>query len=204
MTKVVLKRHRRHWKPEEDALLKALYDQKKPKEFIATRFSRSSLSIRRRASKLKLTRGWRLWTPFEDKILKKYFSHRDFEDIAIMLGRTVHAVKAMAQKIGLRRHTPWTLKDQEYVGKWYRKRPARILAHDLHHSEGSIRRIADKLGLTRSIPRKHWTESDVVYLRKHLDRMTHEELAQKLGRTTWAIGAKASRLRLLKKPRLIR
>ena len=199
MTRVVLKRHGKDWKPEEDALLIALYHQKKSMTLITERLSRSLPSVRVRASKLKLTSGSRLWTPSEDAIVKKHFFNWNMKDIAAMLGRTVMAVSARAYKLGLRHHRMWTSREENYVRTWYRQKPVRRIAQHLNRSEGSIRHRAYGLGLAKSTPRKHWTENDLAYLRKNLAQMTHEELAQQLGRTTWAIGAKASRLRLLKK-----
>ena len=93
---------RRRWTPEEDALLRCLYDQKSAAE-IAARLSRTSDSIWIRARGLGLAKAPEQisWTEEElDDVRRNYGIDRP-QQIARRLGRTPSATYQQARALGL-------------------------------------------------------------------------------------------------------
>jgi DNA-binding CsgD family transcriptional regulator len=94
----------------------------------------------------------------------------------------------------------WTEQEIEYLKKWYCKKPTTQIAKYLDRTEDSIRRKADRLGITdasNKIRGEEWKEKEINYLKKWYNKKTIRELAATLNRSRSSIQNKANRLGLL-------
>lgn len=109
------------WSPEEEQLLKSIFENN-TKEFILSKIKRPWAGIYRRAKKLNLTRNpeiikqemieggksaptkEKLWTGYEDKILKENYGNKRKKEIMNLLpGRSWTAVRGRAIKLQVTR-----------------------------------------------------------------------------------------------------
>jgi hypothetical protein len=110
------------------------------------------------------------------------------------------------------------MKDKEENPLWYRKwtieeiKQAENLfkagndyskiAEEINRSEGAVANLLRNMGYSYMLP-QFWKGKEIQYLRENYENMAYQEIAESLGRTTKAIGAKAEELgyqkRLIKK-----
>lgn len=94
------------------------------------------------------------WTDKLDNLLRRYYPSGDLDALAERVGTTKVAVKAHAQKLGLKRkvnaHKPWTERQLEYLRRHYSDTPMERLKRVTGHAEKSIWQRAADMGLRKS------------------------------------------------------
>lgn len=91
----------------------------------------------------------------------------------------------------------WTQEEVKYLKQWYCKKPTSEIMKQLNRSANSIRRKADRLGITdasNSIRGKEWTEVELQYLKTWYGKKTISQIARDLRRTSSSVQNKAFRL----------
>ncbi len=112
------------------------------------------------------------------------------------LGCTWYAISKVATLHGLELPTSnkWTeeeikqAEDLFKTGKNYLE-----IAKTINRSEWAVANLLRNMGYSYMLP-QFWKEEELKYLRENYENMTYAEIAEALGRTTKAIGAKAEEL----------
>ena len=114
-----------------------------------------------------------------------------------------YAVAKVAQNNGLELPTTneWT---EEEIAKaellFKRGKDYNYIASELTRSEISVATLLRNMGYGYMMP-QYWKGKEIKYLRENYKNMTYAEIADYLGRTEKAIGAKADELGFQKKKR---
>jgi hypothetical protein len=124
------------WKPKHETYLRRFY-ARLPLERIAKKLRRTPMSVKSRASKLRLSRGRRFYTTAEDKVLRAQYPHRPTKEIAKLLGRPLSAVyRRAAHHLGLRKTAEYMmspaacrLRQGDNVGMGFRFLPGHVPAN---------------------------------------------------------------------------
>jgi hypothetical protein len=196
----------RRYAPDDDAAIRATFDDHGDIEDLARRLRRSPDALRLRAAKLGLHRPVRRprWSPSEDAAVRDgYDNGLSCREIARELpGRTRAAVAARARKLGLATHARrWTAADDQRLRQLAAHRRVAELARLLGRTPDALRQRARKLGLVlheshgaaRSGAR--WSASEDDLLRLHAG-LNPAVLAGLLGRSDRAVTIRLSQLGL--------
>lgn len=138
------------------------------------------------------------WTEADVQLLRARIGSTSFRDLATELGRTEHAVRQKAMKLGLKaaKQKLWTKRELIYLKEHYATQKVSEIAKRLGRSINSVSNKAQKLGLVHYDPdrpasRSPWTESELEYLREHrADDIV--DVAAALGRSTGAVYMKCA------------
>ena len=97
-----------------------------------------------------------------------------------------------------RKKNPWTDRDESFLKKNYLKMDNVELAYHLGRSENSIASKLCYMGITRDVRAKwtRWTKKELEFLEKNHNKLTFEEIAEKLDRSYYSVSTKASRHKL--------
>lgn len=91
------------------------------------------------------------WSKAELAILAKtYQCSQSMHEVSRLLGRSVHACKSRAHKLGFVRRPLWTESERAVVRRLYRKVPIRVIATQLGRTLSQVHQQARRLGLTRT------------------------------------------------------
>jgi len=98
---------RKVWSNEDNKLLKKMYP-KNTMQAIADKLGRSFCSVEKRARELGLRKRpsyahYPRWSAKEIELLKKLYPHRNSQEVADKIGRSVGMVRARASKLGLKK-----------------------------------------------------------------------------------------------------
>jgi len=187
---------KRLWRPEEDQLLRDLYDGTGASfDALVERLQRSRGSIQMRAIRLGLcSRTSRKWTPEEDAILAEIYDGQDpatISRIATRLKRARIAVVRRAGRLGLQRarERDWTAEEDQQLRDLYDSHPTTVrkLARALGRKSAALKRRASKLGLTRKPGRPWLQREDDLLERLVAQNVSRARMAQALGRTEAAV-----------------
>ena len=95
----------------------------------------------------------------------------------------------------------WTKEDiNEVLFLFKSKKTYQEIADKVDRSEGAVAYVLRNLGYSYQLP-QYWKGKEFKFLRENYVEMTHEEIAQELGRTTKAVAAKCEELGYLKRNR---
>jgi hypothetical protein len=211
------------WTPQEKKLLTRFYGKKHISE-IVKRLNRTRGSIKGRAEVQKLKKkGPPDYTEKEKKFIRENYLKLTNEQIAKKLNRTKSGIAIMGMKLGLvgsREKQQLVLKartdlyaddEKEFIRKNYLNMTNKEIAKKLNRPVLGIHDIAAKLGLT-SLPGKnqlwvrgnietHYTKKEKEFIRKNYLKMTNEQIAKKLKRSSAGIARMISKLGLSGHPK---
>lgn len=136
------------------------------------------------------------WTDKEIQLLKDNWKTEGSRFAEKLPRHTLHAVRSMARELGLSSDAYyWSDNDDRYLKENFGIKTDKEIAETLGRDEKSIRHRAYIKGLRKSDrhPEKSktkwvpWTEAEISFLMDHIDDMTDEEIAEKLGRKTRSV-----------------
>lgn len=146
------------------------------------------------------------WTEAEIMFLKENYEVMDNSEIAEKLGRTEISVKSQAKRVGATKGKRWTEDDDIYLAYFVFGFEDGDRVHDaaefLNRSHAAtIQRI--RYLRKRNIDdvpkiRKKWSEKEINFLKEHFHHMTYEDIAERLGRTRFAVASEVAVLGLRK------
>jgi hypothetical protein len=94
----------------------------------------------------------RAWTPAEDVFLRENYLARGCAWCAEQLRRPFRGTCKRAAKLGLRRHRPWTYRDDDHLRISWGPHPIRAIAKTLGRTEQAVYQRAKELGLGLGVP----------------------------------------------------
>ena len=146
------------------------------------------------------------WTTEENQYIIENFGKWTFSDMSKKLGCAITTVEKRAIYLGLnfekktaKRWTEEEIKTAETLfesGNTYQE-----ISDVIERSEWAVANLLRNLGYSYRLP-QYWKGKELKYLRENYQKMTYEEIAHELGRTTKSVGAKAKEMGFQK--RLIR
>ena len=146
------------------------------------------------------------WSQEEDEILKQHASKMPTEEIhkTYLPNRTPIAIAHRISMLGFGQTTnaPWTASELNYLKNHYPTDTLASIAKRLGRTTGTVATRAKMLGLRKNINAAgyhgspHWTQAEDQILIDNQDKMTYEEIHEKLlpHRTVNAIGIRYVRL----------
>lgn len=99
----------------------------------------------------------------------------------------------MKQNNNTRKGKVWTRDEEQYLIKWYDKKPTKVLSEELQRPEEGIRHKAKRLKLDK---RRLWTEQEVEYIKHYYNVKSVSEIAKILHKSYSGVQKKASSLGL--------
>ena len=193
----------RSWTPEEIAYLKEHYGTKTTVE-LARHLGRSHDAVELKAGRIGLSRRLHRITAAEKKWVIRNLGRISYQNMADEIGVSAQLIQRIAHANGYRPRPhmrPWTDQEYAYLREHYGKKTAREIAEDLDRTIPTVRTLAGKFGLTkrRKYVERPWSDEDRNVLRANYGRKTAREIAEMLGRTAPAVGAKARAMGLARK-----
>jgi hypothetical protein len=94
------------WTRADDRYLTRFYATR-ALQLLARELRRTPVSVKSRASRLRISKGRRHFTPEEDAVLEAQYPHRPTDEVAKLLGRKVFSVYARATKLDLHKTTEY-------------------------------------------------------------------------------------------------
>ena len=147
--------------------------------------------------------NWVRWSKDEIKLLKRLFPLGKARQVAEKTGRSLKAVKQKAYDMGLgtRQNRRWSASEIEIVKRLYPIETARSIGARLGRSEKTVSVKARSIGVKKAECRLPWsTREDALLKKLYPDRKnTKADIAEKIGRSIYAIGVRAYRLGLRKR-----
>ena len=139
------------------------------------------------------------WKIKDIRYVEQHYGRLPTEYIAIKLGRTVGAVKRIAQqsKVGKASPKPWTEDERGLVRQHYHKGLDYMLALLPGRTRKAISVQASHLEVRAS----NWSEQERQYLRDHHDSIPLSKIASVLGRSPGGVRRMAYEMHLGNKPR---
>lgn len=192
------------WSPDDDRVLRRLYEQGLPRRMIAEQLgrSRNAVSERRRALGIAARPRVRPWSPAEDELLRAVTAAGlPVTAIAAQLQRPPDQVQRRRRALlGSRWSSqPFSVAEDDAIAAcWAEGRDVVALADALGRSVGSVRLRAQKLAVHHPGARPRWRDHEDAAVRDGYERgLTCVEIATELpGRTATAVAARASKLGL--------
>ncbi len=139
------------------------------------------------------------WLPEDVNALRARFGDDEIlADIAVLIGRTLAAVRTKIVDLGLRRNSsrPWSGLDDEYMARHYGTEAASAVAAALGRSCGAVYARAGLLGLTEGNA-PSYTDWEVAQIRAgYAQGVPVAQLAVLIGRPASGIATVASRLQI--------
>lgn len=199
----------RIWTPQEKRFLSRFYG-KKPNTEIAKRLNRTRESIVLRARFQKLNKKRPPDYSEKDKnFIRKNYLKMTNDQIAKKLKRTRSGIIRMAHKLGLvgeyekmqlainSRKDIYTDEEKEFIRKNYLRMTNKEIAKKLNRPASGLFDVAARLGLSGTPGKKqlwirgnietHYTENEKKFIRKNYLKMTNEQIAEKLKRSSGGI-----------------
>ncbi|MDP2365488.1 MAG: hypothetical protein Q8M94_17175, partial [Ignavibacteria bacterium] len=226
----MIKMIERNWTPQEKRLLTRFYG-KIPVAEIAKRLNRTPGSVKGRAQFQKLRKKRPPdYTEKDNNFIRKNYLKMTNEQIAKKLmrmhpyaKRTKSGIATKAIKLGLTgkdekmrlvlkgRKDLYTEEEKKFIRKNYLKLTNKEIAKKLNRPALGIFDVASRLGLS-SLPGKrqlwvrgnietHYTEEEKKFIRKNYLKMTNEQIAKKLNKSSGGIARMISVLGLSGHPK---
>jgi hypothetical protein len=173
-----------HWRPSEDAHLRAAYGQRTATD-LAAQLGRGVDAVRQRARFLGLARRVRAritWTPEADAILRAGYRRMPSAELAAQLGTTVDAVWARAKLLKVTQpghNIPWTADEDRQLRELYGAMPLVELAARIGRTHDSVSNRLHTVGLTRETAvasRQANDQAEIARLRAENDHLKHGAL----------------------------
>lgn len=194
----------RLWTDKEKQFLKKFYPAKGSK-YVADNLGRNRAAIISKAHQLGLdgtgNMPFRLYTPKEILIIKKYYPQNGSAYVGKMLGRSPASIRYKARKLKVERNIPgvWSAEELEYLLKSYKKKRPSEIARNLNRSTGAVLVRARMLGLFKKFSRR-WTNDEELYLIKNFRSMRYKQIGRHLNRTERSIQGKLGKMKMIKMP----
>ena len=208
------------WSKEEIKTLRKMYLNSTVSE-IAAKLKRSKQAVQSKTKKLglfhefkkqglfrKTKNGAHRWTEGEINILKELYPQKRKNYIAEKLGRSPKAVEVMAIRLKLTaapRESSWTVENDEFVKNHIAEWPIEEIAKKLNRTPNAVQRRAWDKHFSRNCPNQHhtqdksWTTQEIAQLKHWHKKLSKRKIAEKLGRSTRSVKAKAEHLGLKKR-----
>jgi len=148
---------------------------------------------------------FRAWSSEEIDWLTKNFSDHSLEALAAKLGRTKGAVHQRLQHLGLskRDDKPFTRQEMAFIKKNADIMTTKEIAKHLSRHHKRVFKMIRALGIEKKKPHsaifKNWTDAELNFVKKNIDRMTWEEMARRLGKNSGMVEYAAKYLGIKKK-----
>lgn len=149
-------RHHGHWRPDEDQFLRDHY-LTLPLTTIAASLGRTLRGCQHRAIRLGAQLKRRRVTEQEKRVVLQFFDSASIPQIAVLLGRPVVTVQALARRLGLRRlpeYEKYTAEEDAYLLAHFPVGNVADIARTLGRTAQSIRARARYLNIARQKKRK--------------------------------------------------
>jgi hypothetical protein len=145
--------------------------------------------------------GGKRWTKEELEYLENWYGKKSFEEMSAHLGRSISSIQTKGPTLGLNAQTDhWTEGEDQFLRENYlvlgADETAERLGRTVHGVHGRVLKIG--AGRPSIGPKVVWNDEDKDFLRENYQRLSWEELVQKLGRTEQAIKRRGSMLGLQK------
>lgn len=140
----------------------------------------------------------KIWAKEEDEYIKNNFGNKTFSEMAKHIGCSITTVQNRARLLGFevekKTARRWNEEEIELLKIMAPKYLNKTIARKLNRSVNELNKKARELGIDLIFKRPVWKKWKVKFLRENYENMTYSEIAEELGRTTKAIGAKAEEL----------
>ncbi|MEP7220166.1 MAG: hypothetical protein ABI876_14680, partial [Bacteroidota bacterium] len=190
-----LRSGRTAWSEQEIDQLRELYGRLSPTE-IGDRLRRKASAVKAMASRIGIAKPLTVVTEGMEKTIVRQAGRVSQHALAKELGISWSRLVRIAREHGIDTsvrwwRNPWSAEEDAYLRRHYQTTPMEEIAVDLDRSRKSVVHRMNKLGLpvedryhSRMV---YWTTEQDDVLRKQYQKMSVEELAEKLGRTRDAI-----------------
>lgn len=146
------------------------------------------------------------WDARDDDFLARNYLVKSIEYIAMKLGRTIYAVQRRVVDLGLSRRTNrrlWKTSEIRFLREHYAEHGAKWCARHLTRTEKSVLCMANECRLKYNSSRE-WSDDDVIDLQMlWRKKYSVPAIAQKLSRSSYAVGHKAHRIGLRRRDKVI-
>lgn len=190
------------WTDGEVSYLKKHYGRVSVAE-LADELGRTTDAVELKAGKLGLRRRVRKLGDDEVKWVIDNLGELSYEKMAKELGVSNGRILRIAAKHGHRprpNNRAWTDEEDQYLQDNYGKKTRKEIAEAIGRTIPLVSWRARKLGLTsgrRTMNRpRPWTDKEDEIIRRYFGRMTYDQLAEKLDRTTASVASRIVRLEL--------
>lgn len=194
------------WTPDEIAYLRSHYGRVSNPE-LAAELGRSTEAVGLKAGRLGLRRPLTRLDEESRRAILRGLGRDPYTELARDHGVSVTTVQTLAHAHGYRARPtsrPWRAEEDAELRRWFPTETNVQLAERLTRTPAAIAQRATALGLVRErpAPRKHvlplrrWSPADEALLRELHGRVSHREIAERLGRTPHAVASRAHRLGL--------
>lgn len=186
----------RRWTDDEIQYLKDRYPVA-PIDEILTKLGRDIVSVRDKASDLKITRDCYGWSESDVATLEKARKNKSITYLSVLSDKfSKSAIYTKVHKMKMLRKHRWSEREDQIIKDNYEKIPMTDLMALLpYRGRKAIIVRARRFGL---IHFKYFTETDVQYIVEHWEHQTDAEMGVYLGRSARTVKWKRNKLGLLR------
>ena len=182
------------WTTQEKELLKKIY-RRRPLGEVAQIFGRSKQAVSNQARKMEIAKKARRWTKAELKYLMKNWRIMTAEELSRRIRHSPMTIRGKFRKLGLKKMTYWTGKEQQYLRRHYGKKGSRAIAEFLGKGLVAVEVKAQKMKLRRI----YWTKEEDKEFKKLYPLHSNSWLSRKFKRSPSTLWEKGQKLGLSKK-----
>jgi DNA-binding CsgD family transcriptional regulator len=156
------------------------------------------------------------WTDVQIEELRRLYPVCSYREIAVKLNHSLNSVQAKIQKLGLARQLKqkgikrktahygrWTPEEIDLIKKLCPVKSCTAIARQLGRSIGSVSMAISKIRQReQEIPAyrtEDWSEEDCAFVKENIGKLSLEEIAQKLGRSVYAVERTARKMNCIRK-----